>query len=108
MNEDQITAFNISSPDTIDSFLPFTSLNSLFNYSSGSSSTGEEITPKKFRYYASGGPPRYDHDFKEDWTSDHHVYLMKPPEENGNYTFIVDFAFSDGRLLSDTIDVTLF
>ena len=107
-NEDEVTSFTISSPDTFNLVPPNNSLNQFFNYSFGSG-TGNTINEDDYNRYASGGifftvatNP------KPDWNISHYLMLMNPPETTGNYTFVLDIVFSDGRQLIDSVNVNLY
>jgi hypothetical protein len=105
-NEDQITSFTISSPDTFNLIPPNGTLNHFFNYSTGDG-TGSLIIASKYHLFASGGTSFSDNS-EPDWTKSHYLLLMNPPDTIGMYSFIVNLSFSDGRDLIDTVNVNLY
>lgn len=107
-NEDGVTSFTISSPDTFNLIPPNTSLNHLFNFSA-LGGIGTEINEENYHRYVSGrvffesgANP------KPDWNVSKYLLLMNPPDTAGMYTFVLDILFTDGRQLIDSVDVNLY
>lgn len=104
-NEDQVTSFVVNSPDTFNLLPPNTSLNHFFNYSTGGG-TGSPLESWNYGFFASGGT-YVEEKTPAEWTKEHYLLLMNPPDTVGPYTFIVNVGFSDGRQLTDTIHAIL-
>lgn len=105
-HEDNISAFTISSPETFNLVPPNNSLNSFFNYSTGAG-TGIPIIPDNYYHFSPGGT-FFEDASKPDWTKNHYLMLMNPPDTSGLFTFVVDIEYSDGRELIDTVHVKLY
>lgn len=98
INEDNVSIFQITSLDTFDMLPPNSILNSYFYYGTGS--TGYETTD--YSGIANGVNRN-----QESWDRTAYMFLMEPPV-TGNYSFVVDLIFSDGREFKDTLDVNLY
>jgi len=98
INEDEVSIFEITSLDTFNMLPPNSILNSYFYYGTGA--TGYEITD--YSGIANGA----NRDL-ETWDRTSYMFLMDPPV-TGNYSFVVDLIFSDGREFKDTLNVNLY
>jgi hypothetical protein len=104
-NEDVVTDFQILSSSDINGIPAYQSLNQLFlfrnkqgQYSDINSST-----------YTAVFSENYSKSNKEiQWNSSNFLMLMHPPSVAGDYTFYVSGTFSDGRILSDSVQVKLY
>jgi hypothetical protein len=105
-NEDEVSSFSVTSPDTFNMVPPNGTLNQFFNYSTGDG-TGAVLSPENYTIIGSGGTSFSDNS-EPDWTRSHYLLLMNPPDTTGNYSFIVDLTFSDGRQLIDSVNVILY
>ena len=103
-NEDRLISLNIRSLQDFDITHPAnTSLNEYFLTQLSSMSTID-------RFVTIGEIGRGDlsgYNYIDSWTSLQYFFLMKPPSVPGTKSFVVEIGLSDGRNLSDTVNVTL-
>jgi Domain of unknown function (DUF5034) len=105
INEDRLISFQINSLNNFDATHPTgSSLNAYFLTQLSSSATIEAYVSK-----GNIGSGKYDgFNYMDNWSTQQYLYLMTPPGSAGNQSFIVEIGFSDGRTLSDTVNVILY
>lgn len=105
INEDQLIAISIFSLNNFDSLHPAgSSLNSYFLTQLNAASTIEAFLAKA----QLGGGKYLEGNYTDTWSTDHYFYLMTPPANPGKYNFVLALELSDGRKMSDTVNVKLY
>lgn len=105
INQDQLTSLSILSLYNFDTTHPAgTSLNSYFLTSLNSSATVSAFVSKG----QIGAGSYKNGNYTDNWNTDQYLYLMTPPTTSGEQSFVVKIDLSDGRSMSDTINVKLY
>jgi hypothetical protein len=105
INEDKLTSLNIFSLNNFDGTHPAgASLNSYFLTQLSTSSTIDAFISKG----QIGGGKYNGGNYIDSWSTEQYLYLMSPPGSAGSQSFVVEIGFSDGRSMSDTINVKLY
>lgn len=105
INDDRLTSLNIFSLNNFDAAHPAgASLNAYFLTGLSSSATIDAFISK-----GQIGAGKYENgSYTDNWSTNQYLYLMTPPASAGSQSFVVKIELSDGRSMSDTVNINLY